>query len=144
MKIKTRNFGIIDIEEDKVIEFKKPILGFEDYTKFTIIDSLDDNLFYWLQSLTEPSLAFIMVNPFNFVDNYIINLSEGFQNQLELNSVKDEEIIINTLATVGKSDLSINLKAPIIINAKNKIGGQIILEDDYPSKYYLIKKGLEE
>ncbi|MDI3547007.1 MAG: flagellar assembly factor FliW [Halanaerobiales bacterium] len=140
MKIETTNFGIIEVEEEKIISFTESILGFEDYKEFAIIDSLDDEVFYWLQSVEEPELSFIMINPLQFVEDYEISLSEKFQKKIELGSADD--VVIYTLVVIGEegSFVSTNLKAPIIINAKNRKAGQIILKKDYPTRYYLFRK----
>ncbi|WP_027339045.1 flagellar assembly protein FliW [Halonatronum saccharophilum] len=144
MKIKTNMFGDIEIEEDKVIIFEKPILGFEEYNKFTIIDSLDDQVFYWLQSIEEPDLAFIMVNPNSFVDDYKVNLTESIQKKLSIDKVEDG--ILYTLVVVEDEGARIrtNLKAPIIINTKNRRAAQIVLESDYPTRHYLLDESKEK
>ncbi len=141
MEIESSNFGRIDIEEDKIIEFEKPILGFDKYSRFTIIDSLDDDLFYWLQSIKEPNLSFAMINPADFVEDYQVSLNDKFSRNLGLNEVEDGDVIIYTLISVGEngSYVSTNLKAPIIINAQSRKAGQLILNEDYPTRYYLVK-----
>ncbi|WP_408955666.1 flagellar assembly protein FliW [Natroniella sp. ANB-PHB2] len=140
MKVKTELFGEIEISEDKIITFAKSILGFEEYTKFTIIDSLDDDLFYWLQSLEEPGLSFIMINPVEFVSDYKVSLTDKVQERLEITQeTSEEDIIIYTLVVVENDGERIrtNLKAPLVINAASKKAGQIVLEAEYPTRYYL-------
>jgi flagellar assembly factor FliW len=144
MQLQTNRFGEIEIEEDKVIEFVAPILGFEDYKKFTIIDSLDDEVFYWLQSLEENELSFTMVNPLEFVENYEVGVNSKAQDELGI--TEEDDIIIYTLVTVRDEGaiLTTNLKAPVIINADNKKAGQIVLEKDYPTRYCLWQEETEE
>ena len=42
MKIETRDFGILEIEERNIITFKQPIFGFEEYTQFVLVN--DSNM----------------------------------------------------------------------------------------------------
>ena len=136
IKVKTKNFGSIEVEEEKVIKFKNQILGFDDYNKFTIIDSLDDEVFYWLQSIEEEELSFMMVNPFDFVDNYEIDLLDK---ELDLIDASEKsELYVYTLVVANKGKIRTNLKAPIVINQDNKKAGQFVLRKEYPTRYYLL------
>ena len=72
MRVKTRYFGEVDIEDTKVIHFEKGIPGFEQYTDYTILYDIEEGqeaFFSWLQCITEEGLAFPIVNPFR-VDTY--------------------------------------------------------------------------
>ncbi|WP_018249194.1 flagellar assembly protein FliW [Orenia marismortui] len=140
MEIETRNFGIIDVEKDKIIELKKPILGFDEYTKFTVIDSLDDDVFYYLQSIEEPDLFFIMIDPTKIIEDYKIKVTEKFQEDLKIDKLDD--IIVYTLVVVSQRGeyITTNLKAPIIINHNKRLAGQLVIEEDYPTRYYLVQE----
>ena len=140
MRIDTKKFGIINIEKEKVIEFKKEILGFKNYKKFTLIDNLEDNLFYWLQSTQEKDLSFILLNPYEVIDEYEVKVSDEFLEEIELES--DNSIIIYTMVNIGDNGeyIAINLKAPIIINSEKQLGGQVVLEKEYPTRYYIYKE----
>ena len=137
MEINTENFGKIEIEADKVIEFSAPILGFDNYTEFTMVNSLEDDIFYWLQSIEDEELSFIVINPFEFVKDYQINISDKMEDKLELTD--DDELIVCTLVVVRDegSRITTNLKAPIIINATKNKAGQVVLETDYPTRHCL-------
>ena len=139
MFVDTSNFGKIEIEESKIIEFVEVILGFEEYSRFTIIDNLEDDIFYWLQSLDRPELSFIMINPLMFVDEYKINVSSKTRKMLELKG--DSDIVFYTIVVIDQSsgDIRTNLRAPIIINAGNNKAAQIVLDEEYPTRFYLFK-----
>lgn len=144
MEINTSQFGKIKVDQDKIISFKREILGFEGYKKFTIIDNLEDEVFYWLQSVEEPELSFMMIDPTEFVSDYKINIPGDFREQLELKTKK--EMIVYTLVVIKEEEdyISTNLKAPIIINHKQQKGGQLILEAEYPTRYYLMREENQE
>lgn len=140
MRVTTTNFGEIKIKNDKVINFKKKILGFEEYTKFTMIDPPDDDLFYWLQSITEPDLSFIIVNPLNFVKEYKVEITDDFRTSLQIE--KESEIGIYSLVNIPEdsSYIAINLKAPVIINASKLLAGQLVQEQEYPIRHFIYQK----
>lgn len=139
MLLETSNFGKIEIEQEKIIDFIDPILGFEEYKKFTIIDNLEDDIFYWLQSLDRPDLSFIMINPLAFIDEYNISIPLKFQQRLKLE--EDSEVIFYTIVVIDQStgDIRTNLKAPVIINVENNKAVQLVLDEEYPTRFYLFK-----
>ncbi|HHX63035.1 MAG TPA: flagellar assembly protein FliW, partial [Epulopiscium sp.] len=75
MKLNTKDFGELEILEDKIITFQYGIPGFTKYTQYIIInDEEEDSPFCWLQSVEKPDLAFTLVNPFLTYENYNPNL----------------------------------------------------------------------
>ena len=63
MKIETRDFGILDIEENNIITFKQPLFGFEEYTQYVLVnDSNMGNGICWLQSIEQKNVCFITVS----------------------------------------------------------------------------------
>ena len=141
MYIETTNFGRIEIEATKTIKFEEKILGFEGFSQFSIINSQTDHSFFWLQSLEKSDLAFIMINPAQYIEGYQVELTEEISMKLELND--RAELLIYSLVVIGQegSYISTNLKAPLLINSSNNKAGQFVLEQDYPTRHYLFKKG---
>lgn len=137
MKINTRMFGEIDIDEEKIINFDLGIIGFDFLKKFTLIHDEDeeDNSVIWLQSLDEAAFAMPVMNPLLAMDNYNPSVEdELFKNIGET----DGDIIVFVTLTVPDKieNMTVNLRAPIIINPKTRKGCQIIVEEtEYLVKY---------
>ncbi|WP_425448028.1 flagellar assembly protein FliW [Dethiothermospora halolimnae] len=142
MQLKTKHFGEITIEKEKIITFKNGLYGFEDQNRFTIIENNDkENPFQWLQSIDDSNLAFVVINPFIFKPDYDFDIPDSTVDKLEIEDPKD--LLIYTIAVVPEDikDVTVNLSGPIIINSKNKLGKQIIIEDKrYTTKYYIFKE----
>lgn len=79
-----------------------------------------------------------MIDPTRFVNDYRVDLTDNLQEKLEISEI--EEVVVYTLVVVeGEGNkVRTNLKAPIIINTKSKKAGQIVLQDDYPTRHYLL------
>ncbi|MBS4535783.1 flagellar assembly protein FliW [Clostridium sp. D2Q-14] len=141
MIISTKRFGEIEINEESIIDFPGGILAFEDQKRFIIIDNGDkNNSFQWFQSLENPELSFVIINPFLFKKDYDINIPDSVVNKLKINSPKD--IAIYTIVVVPEDikNTTANLSGPIIINCKERLGKQIILDDKrYTTKYPLFQ-----
>lgn len=139
MLIKTKHFGEIELDENKVITFEQGIMGFEDNKRFTILYDLEEGdkaTISWLQSLDEPGLALPVVSPLSVMPDYNPIVEDEFL--IPLGELTDENIIILLTLTVPSdlTKMSTNLKAPFIINSDSCKGCQIIVENkDYPIKY---------
>ena len=132
MILNTKNFGEIEVREEDVLEFEYGIPGFENMTQFVILGKTDDenSPFFWLQSVQNSNLAFVIMNPRDLVPDYEVEIDMFTANLLK---IKDEnDALIYSIVTVPEdiSKISINLKAPIVINAKNNKGCQVVLENE--------------
>lgn len=143
MKIDTKYFGEIEIADDKIIHFENGIMGFEEYKDFTLLYDIEAEkrpFFSWLQCVTEKGLAFPVVNPLNVIKDYDPVVEEALLEPL--GELKDEDIVLLVLATIPKDvkETSVNMKAPIIVNAANGTAIQVILEKgDYKIKHRIIE-----
>lgn len=136
MKANTRLFGEIDIEDSKIIKLKEGIIGFPQLKNFTLIhDEEKEGNIKWLQSMDDPSFALPVINPLDVKQDYRLVVSE--ENLKPLGNMTDENTFILVTITVPEKieQMSVNLKAPFIVNTDNLEGAQIIVEDDYPVKY---------
>lgn len=129
MKVKTAHFGEIEADESRVIEIIGGILGFEDQTRFVMIDNSESTPFIWLQSLDRESTAFFVINPFLVVPEYVPEISDVDGQTLELQD--PAQAMVMAIATVRRDPfrVSINLRAPVIINPEKRIARQIVLEN---------------
>lgn len=143
MIINTRIFGEIDVEEDKVITFEEGIIGFPDCRRFTLIfdeDKDDHNSISWMQSLDEPVFALPVMDPLLVKPDYNPQVEDELLK--ELGELTEENLFILVTVTVPENieELSVNLKAPLIINVDERKAVQIIIEDDLPVKYKIYEQ----
>ena len=141
MVIKTRYFGEIDVDDQKIITFDEGLIGFENLKKFTLIYNSEiesGSTVNWLQSLDEPMIALPVLSPYYVMDNY--NPIVEDEVLISLGELKEENTVIFLTLTVPSdiTKMTTNLKAPIIINADSKKGCQVIAENtDYVVKYQI-------
>ncbi|MDS1002905.1 flagellar assembly protein FliW [Clostridium sporogenes] len=141
MNLNTKYHGCIEYEEKDVIYFEKGIPGFEELKKFTIFPVEDNDIFSVFQSIEKEDVGIIVSSPFNIEKDYEIELDEGQIKNLKLQNEKDV-IILNTVTLNSDiNKITANLRAPIVINIKEKIGEQIIINnDEYEVKHPLFKE----
>lgn len=130
MIIETKYLGEIEISDDKIVHFESGIPGFEDEKKFILLDIADNIIFQILQSVETKELAFFVVNPYILFEDYSIKLNENIIESLDIK--EENDVAVLTVMTIKEpfSNSTVNLKAPLIINLKNKRAKQYILNDD--------------
>ena len=139
MLLKTRLFGEIKVKDEEVINFTKPILGFDDSKQYLLMESESIFPTFWLQSINDPNLAFPVISPFSVDENYSINLGAPDLDDIRLKSIDDALVLTLMVVPQTMSSIRTNLRAPIIYNPEKKIAKQLILRDEkYPIHYYII------
>lgn len=142
MLFKTKHFGEIDIEGNKIIDFKDGIPGFENSKKYIVLyDGDETSPFRWLQSVDDGQLAFVVVNPFLILKDYDIEIPEEAVDGLNIESIEDVMVLSIVVVPDDISKMTMNLKAPVIINTKNNRGMQVVLDTDrYSVRHYIIEE----
>lgn len=139
MKVQTSRFGEITVDESSVITMPRGPIGFEQYTSFVIVEHRPDTDFRWLQSTEEPSLAFVVVDPSKFYAEYEVEITDADAEKLHLTSENDASVFVVVTVAMGGQRITANLAAPVIINTKEMLGSQVILQDNrYPIQHPLI------
>ena len=153
MKLTTRIFGEVEIEDSKIINFPNGIIGFPDLKRFTLMhDDSDEgggstNTIKWLQSIDEPGFAMPVMDPLIVCPDYSPEID---RTKIEdIGELDDEDILVLVTVTVPHDleKMTVNLMGPFVINVKEMKGVQSIVENDnYPVKfpiYDILKKNKE-
>lgn len=140
VKILTRPFGEIEIEERQIIDFPDGIPGFDYVRKFVLLDTMDENSpLKWLQSYDEPELAFVIVRPIDFMREYELAVS---MNDIEAVGAEGaENLLVFAIVTIpsNPSEMTANLQGPVIINPEKRLGRQAIsLSDKYSVRHRIL------
>ena len=139
MLVKTRYFGEVDLTDDKIITLEKGLMGLDEYKRYTILydcEKEEGTNISWFQSVDEPSLALPVINPLIVKEDY----NPVVEDELlaGIGEINEENMVILITMTVPADlkEMTVNLKAPIIINADTRKGIQLIVENqDYELKY---------
>lgn len=139
MRADTRLFGEIDIAEDKLIVLENGMIGLPEFQKFALIfdeeKGMEKSTVMWFQSMDDPETAFPVMQPNVVKSDYNPTVSEEMISGLGNLNEENTFVLVTLTATADVKEMSVNLKAPIVINADTRKGCQIIVEDDYPVKF---------
>jgi flagellar assembly factor FliW len=127
MEIQTTRFGRMEVDDDRIMTFPRGLLGFPDYTRYALIQTGSENYFFWLQSIDEPSLAFVVTDPTIFFKDYDVPVREETIAEIELTDMS----YVQCFVICNKVDewLTGNLLGPIVVNAQNRLGQQVVLTE---------------
>ncbi len=135
MKIKTRDFGEMEIDESTIITVPEGIIGFENVKRYTLISPLGDNMFpMWLQAVDSVEPCFVVYNPTQIYVDYRFEISDDEQELLKLDESKPYVCLAVAIVPDDYKKTTINLRCPIVLNMKDNIAAQVMLED-YEFKY---------
>ncbi len=139
MKVDTRVFGTVDIDDNKIIHFVGGIIGFPNLTDFALIHDTEKDAttaVKWLQSIQEPKFAMPVIDPLAVTPDYNPVVEDELLKPVD---IKDpESVLVLVTITVPKDikNMSINLQAPFVINADERKACQIIVDTDkYPVRF---------
>lgn len=137
MKVDTYLFGAVDVSPEKIITFPNGVVGFEHSKRFMLVhqEGTAQPSSYTLQSLDEPTLAFQIVDPATLGYHYELALSDAEIALLQ--SPTPEEVAVMQILFKkeedGKASITPNLRAPLIINTKARVGLQKVMETIRPN-----------
>ena len=138
MQIQTSRFGLVEIDDGRVMRFPKGVVGFPNCQQFALIQTNEQGVFFWLQSVERPELAFVVCDPRVFVPDYRIPIKAEDLELIGLHDPGDAQVLV----IVNKIDdmLTGNLQGPLVINAGSLTATQLVLSDRrYTTRHPLIK-----
>lgn len=139
MNIDTTRFGKIEIGAAELIMMKGSILGFEHLKRFVLLIHDAKTPLCWLQSVDDPSVAFVVANPRLIKPDYNPVIFAGDREFLDMKN--NDDIALLAIVTVRSSPFRVtaNLRAPLLINAAKRMANQVVLDHpDYPIQYDIL------
>lgn len=128
MKVVTDRFGDFELEEKNKIVFPSGLPGFEELREFIVLKIIDTRPIYWLQSIENKYISLPVIIPFEIFEEYCIEIDEKETDDLKIESQNDILIMNVVVIPDDITKMTVNMAAPIIINAKAGIGKQIIID----------------
>ncbi len=127
MLIETSRFGTVEVDGEKLITFRDGLLGFPGERRFALIQTSPDPVFFWLQAVEDPQLAFVVCDPRTFFEDYQVPVRKDDMDALGMQELADNQV----LAIVNRAgdDLTANLLGPIVICTSTLLARQLVLSD---------------
>lgn len=139
MKLQTRDLGEMEIDEKDIVTFTGPIFGFEEYRRYVFLYEKElSEHFIWLQSVEEPELCFILVQPDLITDQYRPELPPEAKELLG-----EGDYMCWLIASLREpfTDSTVNLRSPIVVNPELHQAAQFVLDGSLPIRHPLVREG---
>lgn len=136
MTVKTRDFGVIEVDEKDLITFSSPVIGFEKYTKYVMLIDDEINGFAWLQSAEDEDICFVLVSDALLDAKLNYNPTIG-QDICDTIGGKVTEMWLVAAIPENMEETTVNLKSPVVINMEKNLAAQAIAEEKLPVRYEL-------
>ncbi len=125
-RIETTRFGQLEIAEDAIIRFPRPLYGLEEARAYCLLAHDERGCFQWLQAADAPSIAMLVTDPFLFFSDYEIEIPDSAAGFLQAEAVSDVSIYTPITVSADRGEIYANLLGPVVINRRRGIGMQII------------------
>jgi flagellar assembly factor FliW len=128
MQIQTTRFGFLEIEPHSILTFPNGLLGLENCRHWVLLADAHNEALAWLQSTSRPDIALAVVSPRRYVPGYQVRVARSELKPLEISDLSQAEVLV----ILSRNDLSLtlNLKAPLVINLEQRLGRQVISNGD--------------
>ena len=138
MNITTKNFGEITIDDEKIIKFPSGIIGFPDLTDFALIHDEEKGVggIHWMQSMQEPAFAMPVMDPLNVCEDYNPQVDDEILKPIGELVPEETLVLVTVTVPTDLTQMSVNLRGPIVINALSRKACQVIIEgEEYKIKF---------
>lgn len=108
------------------------MLGFQDKKRFVILQNKENSPFFWYQSVDDPSLAFVITNPFLFMPDYEVDIEnvliEMSWNGNSKNNILELYVVVN-IPKGAPEKMTANLIGPILVNNNTRQAVQVVMSN---------------
>jgi flagellar assembly factor FliW len=134
MKTIQTRFGEVEFDPDKLLHFPAGLIGFPNLHDFIVMPNKKEGPLFWIQSVDDPGIAFVLTDPTNFFLDYKVIPEESEKNHLQIDSA-DECYVLTVVTVPPDHNITFNLAAPILFSPKSNRAMQVILEStEYKTK----------
>lgn len=140
MNVQTTRFGLVEVDDDRIISFPSGLLGFSSYKNYVLLQPDDDGVFFWLQSTDSPELAFVVTDPSLWVKDYQAPIRREQMEELGLQTLDEGQVFV--IVNKRASSLTVNLQGPLVINSISRSAMQLVLADKrWVTRHEIVKLG---
>jgi flagellar assembly factor FliW len=126
MRLNTLQLGSLDVSEQDYIRFDRGLPGFSDLRNFVLCGGEEYEPFKYLLSVERPEIAFLLVAPELVNPQYRVQLNEEAYSCLHWEATHTLAAYATVTLSSKAEESTVNLLAPILINASTMRGFQLI------------------
>ena len=139
MKIDIERLGLknVPVDPETLFSFPQGLAGFEDNKRFKIFHEEGKATVFWLQSVDDTDVMFPIVSPETLDIEYQIELTDDDCALIGLKNTEDVAVVVIVYRDEAeRGKIAANARSPVILNLKNRMGMQKVLQDIHPTLLY--------
>ncbi|MFC2076560.1 flagellar assembly protein FliW [candidate division KSB1 bacterium] len=141
MRIETTRFGEIEFQETDIVHLPHGLVGFNQFLRYIIIPHSENSPLFWLQSVDDPGLAFVITDPLMFRPDYQVKLEVADAQLLGIDDTSKAVIYAIVVIPKDPQEMTANLMGPLVVNPETRMGKQIIMQDSpYTTRHYILEE----
>lgn len=138
MRLESRHFGPLDVDDGQILYFPGGIPGFPRHRRFVVLERRQERPLRWLQAVDDPDLAFAVADPALLLPDYAPEFNTADLELLQLKDAGEAQLLAILVLDPVPEKITANLRAPVVINPERKLGAQVILGEEWPDKHPLV------
>ena len=135
VRIQSELFGELEIPKEVCLTFDEGLLGFPESKKFVLLPATPDGVL-WLHGVDDPSLAFLVIDPYSHFPDFVLDVPDADQAQMGLRPDSETAVLAIVTHPRSGSRATCNLQGPIVVDFTSRRGWQVIVADsDYGTRH---------
>lgn len=135
ISIPSQALGTVEIPAENLITVCEPLAGFPDCSAYALIehtrrDGSSSRSVFWFQAAEPPFQAFVVTDPWGVFAEYAPEISDTDAGELGLDSFEDARVFAILTVPSAPSGITVNLRAPIVVNMAKQLAKQVVLLND--------------
>ena len=140
LTVNTTRFGDVAVHPEDVYEFPEGILGFSRLHRYVLMNITGAEPFKWLQSMEEPSIAFVVADPATLLPDYRVEAHPEDLESIRLRDPDDHAVLVILVIPADPKQMTVNLQGPLVFNTREKLAKQVVLiGSKYPADFRLFQ-----
>ena len=127
MRVETTRFGTVEVDDERIIRFPAGLLGFASYRDYVLLQPDEEGVFFWLQSVDAPELAFVVTDPTLWIGEFEATIRAEQMRDLSLDDPSAAQVLV--IVNRYGASLTANLQGPLVVNTSSRRGMQLVLAD---------------
>ncbi len=138
MLIHTKDYDFVTVKDEDIIDFPEGVYAFENSKRFVVLDTNSNAGIMQLQSVQAQTPRFIILDPFMFLEDYAPIVPEEAMKKLKADSLEQLNFFVIAVIPENIGLTTVNLKSPVVINFKERLGMQVMLDNpEYSVRFCL-------
>jgi len=125
-KINTR-FGEVEYDTENLLHFPAGLIGLPNLRHFVVMPNKKEGPLFWIQSVDDPDIAFVLADPTNFFLDYLLEPDTSERQSLHIDA-NDTFFVLSVVTVPPDQNITLNLAAPIFFAPKTNRAIQVIME----------------